>query len=133
MNHRRLKECGLFAYHPQKKPLLGQQKKEKWLFWTTTTAKKNIFWETKTKLDTIIFSNESKFNLRGSEGIWYYRRRNIETFHKECMPLTEKVSRKPNGVRMSIKRWDWKTKTCWWKCKWIGFVDILEECLKPNI
>lgn len=82
---RRLREAGLMARRPAKKPLLTPKMKKQRLEW----AKKYQNW---TSLDwqQVIFSDESKFNLFGSDGIEYVRRKTGERFNENCIKKTVK-------------------------------------------
>ena len=56
-----LEECGLHAYRSKKKPL-HKKMMQKRLSW----AKQHVSW-TKAQWDSVIFSDESKFNLHSSD------------------------------------------------------------------
>ena len=45
---------------------------------------------TKDQWNSVIFSDESKFNLYGSDDKWYVRRRKNEEFHPDCISPTVK-------------------------------------------
>ncbi|XP_077296695.1 transposable element Tc1 transposase [Arctopsyche grandis] len=82
---RRLKEYSLVARIPAKKPFLTKKMRMQRLNW----AKKFINW---TEMDwrRVIFSDESKFNLFGSDGIHYVRRRSGGRLSEECIQPTVK-------------------------------------------
>jgi hypothetical protein len=66
----RLKLCGLKAYVHQSKPLLTAVHKKKRLAW----AQAHTHW-TVEDWSAVVFSDESKFNLFGSDGCdWCWRR-----------------------------------------------------------
>lgn len=81
----RLREAGLVARRPAKKPLLTTKMKTARLEW----AKKYVKW---TEIDwrKVLFSDESKFNLFGSDGIQYVRRRTGERLSENCIQRTVK-------------------------------------------
>jgi transposase len=82
---RRLRECGLFARIPAKKPLLTKKMRKQRLIW----AKKFKNWS-ETDWRRVMFSDESKFNLYGSDGIHYVRRRSGERLSDTCISPTVK-------------------------------------------
>lgn len=125
---RRLVECGLLAYRPKKKPLLTNKMKQKRLSW----AKQHVSW-TMDQWNSVIFSDESKFNLYGSDGKQYVRRRKNEAFHPDCISPTVKF---PAGQMI----WGSISSKGVGRLKFItGTVNasiysgILDECLKPVI
>lgn len=66
---RRLRNAGLFGRRPAKKPLVSKKNlKDRLAF-----AKRHIDW-TAEDWRKVVFSDESKFNLFGSDGIQYVRR-----------------------------------------------------------
>lgn len=81
----RLREQGFMARHPAKKPLLTKKMQQKRLEW----ARKHADWSLH-KWRTVIFSDESKFNLFGSDGIQYVRRKVGERLSGKCLKLTVK-------------------------------------------
>lgn len=66
---RRLLQASLCARRPAKKPLISKRNQKKRLEF----AKAHINW-TESKWRTILFSDESKFNIIGSDGMCYVRR-----------------------------------------------------------
>lgn len=77
---RRLNEGGLFGRRAAKKPLLTRKMKAARLQW----AKDHKNW-TLNDWQNVIFSDESKFNLSGSDGTQYVRRRVGERFKENCL------------------------------------------------
>lgn len=80
---RRLNEGGLFGRRAAKKPLLTMKMKRARLQW----AKDHENWTLNDWRD-VIFSDESKFSLSGSDGTQYVRRRVGERFQEECLQTT---------------------------------------------
>jgi len=72
---KRLANCGLKSYICCKKPFLSSDKKKKCLEW----AEAHKHW-TADNWKTVIFSDESKFNLLGSDGCCYYWRKPGQEF-----------------------------------------------------
>ena len=72
---KRLAECGLKAYIHCKKPYLSPEKKKKRLEW----AKAHKHW-TMENWKSMIFSDESKFNIFGSDGHRYCWRKPGQEF-----------------------------------------------------
>ena len=66
---RRLVEASLRAHRPAKKPLISKRNLKKRLKF----AKEHLNWSEK-KWRTVLFSDESKFNIIGSDGMCYVRR-----------------------------------------------------------
>lgn len=66
---RRLIEANLFARRPAKKPLISRVNKKK----RVDFAKRHIHW-TREQWAKVLWSDESKFNLFGSDGINFVRR-----------------------------------------------------------
>ena len=79
----RLWMCGLNGWVHRKKPLLTAAHKKKWLEW----AEAHAHWTVKDDWMTVIFSDESKYNLIGSDGHpWCWRRPREEfdeCYHQE--------------------------------------------------
>ena len=75
---RRLREGGLWARGPAKKPFLNARMRNARFEWTSTD------WE------NVIFSDESKFDLFGSDGMQYVRRRSGERVKANCIQKTVK-------------------------------------------
>lgn len=125
---KRLFDLGLKAYRPRKKPLLTTSMKKKRLAW----AKEHSNW-TIQQWERVIFSDESKFNLHGSDGKQYVRRRSSETYHPDCIDTKVKFP-------VSEMVWGCITSKGVGKLKFISgtvnaerYIAILEECLKPSI
>ena len=72
---RRLADCGLKSYIRRKKPFLSPEKKKKRLAW----AEAHKHW-TVDDWKAVIFSDESKFNLFGSDGRRYCWRKPGQQF-----------------------------------------------------
>jgi len=77
---RRLVEEGLNARRPAKNPVLTLKMRQKWL----KSAKTHESW---TLIDwrNVIFSDESKINLFGTDGITYVRRKVGKRFMNKCL------------------------------------------------
>jgi transposase len=84
---RRLVEQGFKSCKPAKKPLLTAAMKKKRLDW----AKEHKDW-TVNDWRRVIFSDESKFNMIGSDGKQTIRRRRGERFRPDCVIRTVKHS-----------------------------------------
>ena len=82
---RRLLDKGLSARRPRHKPLLTKKMMAARLKWAKDHAK----W-TAAQWRKVIFSDESKFNLHGSDGKVYVRRRPGEEYRPECLVSTVK-------------------------------------------
>lgn len=82
---RRLFNMGLKAYRPRKKPLLTVAMRKNRLAW----SKEHAVW-TLDDWKKVIFSDESKFNIHGSDGIKYVRRMPHEAYSPQCLDLTVK-------------------------------------------
>ena len=80
---RRANEAGLGCYRPVKKPLISEKNRSARLQF----AKEHLNWSLQ-KWNTVLFSDESKYNLRGSDGRAFVRRPKGKRFH----PIFEKVS-----------------------------------------
>lgn len=82
---RRLREKGLWARKPAKKPFLNKKMKQSRLNW-------GINFKTWTSDDwrKVMFSDESKFNIFSSDGSPYVRRRPNERFEESCTLKTVK-------------------------------------------
>lgn len=81
----RLLAAGLAAHRPRKKPLLTKAMRTARLKW----ARDHATW-TAAQWNSVIFSDESKFNLHGSDGPQYVRRRSGEEYHPTCITSTVK-------------------------------------------
>ncbi|KAK6025514.1 transposase [Ostertagia ostertagi] len=66
---RRLQAAGLNGRRPAKKPLISEKNRGARVRW----AQEHIGW-TRQQWNNVLFSDESKFNLMGSDGIKYIRR-----------------------------------------------------------
>ena len=84
---RRLKQMGLMARTPAKKPLLNQRMKKARLNW----AKNKENWG-RSEWSRVIFSDESKFNLIGPDVCLKVRRRKGERYSQNCCVSTIKHS-----------------------------------------
>lgn len=82
---KRLDDVGLCGRVARKKPLLTERHKRIRLEW----AKDKINW-TMAEWNKILWSDESKFNLFGSDGRVYVRRRMGEEYLPECVQPTVK-------------------------------------------
>lgn len=125
---RRLKSMGLTARRPCKKPLLTTKMRKARLDW----ARNHVNW-TVDDWNNVIFSDESKFNLHGTDGINFVRRRKGERLKDSCLKSTVKF---PTSIMV-------------WGCfssKGVGplhvlertvkaqdYIQILEDCLMPTI
>lgn len=82
---RRLDEVGLHARVPAKKPLISKKnQKARFRF-----ANEHVVW-TEEKWSQVHFSDESKYNVIGSDGKTCVRRRNGERLSVECVKKTVK-------------------------------------------
>lgn len=66
---RRLQDAGLNARRPAKKPMISKKNRDARIKW----AIEHLNW-TREQWNKVLFSDESKFNLFGSDGIAYVRR-----------------------------------------------------------
>lgn len=82
---RRLLAAGLAARRPRRKPLLSKTMRAARLKW----AKAHCKW-TAEQWNRVIFSDESKFNMHGSDGVQYVRRRSGEELHPDCITTAVK-------------------------------------------
>ena len=82
---RRLDKAGLYGRVARKKPLLTDRHKKVRLAW----AKERKNWTTE-DWNKVVWSYESKFNLFGSDGRVYIRRRKGEEFLPQCVHQTVK-------------------------------------------
>lgn len=82
---RRLVEAGLRARIPRKKPFLNCQQRKKRVAW----AKEHIKW-TLEDWKRVIWSDETRISIFGSDGIRYVRRRPGEDCIPECTTATMK-------------------------------------------
>lgn len=79
---RRAVGFGLFSRRPARKPFLSEKNRKARLLF----ARSHIDW-TITKWRSVLFSDESKFNLRNSDGIMFVRRPKGERLNpKYCVP-----------------------------------------------
>ena len=82
---RRLVKAGLVARRPRKKPLLTESMRKARLQWAKDHADKSLeFWR------SVIFSDESRFNVGRNDAVQYVRRRSNEVYRKECLVPTFK-------------------------------------------
>ena len=95
-------------------------------------AKQHVSW-TKVQWDSVIFSDESKFNLHGSDGKQYVRRHEIEAYHLDCISPVIKLSSSQivwgyicsNGVgRLKLTTRTVNTSV---------YTQVLDECSMPVI
>lgn len=82
---RRLLRAGLKARKPQKKPLLNVDQRRKRLRW----AQDHLHWSVH-NWNQVIWSDETKISIFGSDGVKYVRRRPGEAFRPDCMIATMK-------------------------------------------
>lgn len=82
---RRLVGFGLRGRFPRKKPFLNKKQRVKRLQW----AKEHIDW-TEAQWKQVIWSDETKISLFGSDGRKYVRRRVGEEVHPDCIQVTTK-------------------------------------------
>ena len=83
---RRLPEIGLFARCQRKKPLISKKKPRARLGF----ANRHVLWS-KCDWNRVFFSDESKFNIFGSDGKQYVRRRKGEELKRNCVKKTVKI------------------------------------------
>ena len=82
---RRLVKAGLVAGRPQNKPLLTESMLKARLKWAKDHVDKSLeFWR------SVIFSDESRFNVGRNYAVQYVRRRSNEVYRKECLVPTFK-------------------------------------------
>jgi len=124
----RLVAAGLSARRPRKKPLLTKVMRQARLQW----AKEHSLW-TVDQWNKVIFSDESKFNLHGSDGPQYVRRRPGEEYHPSCITSTVKH---PQGQMVwacisshGVGRLHFVTGTV----NADVYIDILQKKLLPSI
>lgn len=82
---RRLVKAGLKARIPRKKPFLNLTQRRKRVQW----AKAHVSWSQE-QWKRVLWSDESKIGLFGSDGIHYVRRRSGEELLPECLMPTMK-------------------------------------------
>lgn len=82
---RRLRQSGVRARTPRKKPLLNIEQRRKRLVW----AKEHIEW-TEEQWKTVLWSDESKINLFGNDGNQFVWRRRGESNNVQCLVPTVK-------------------------------------------
>lgn len=124
----RLNEMKIFARRPAKKPFLTKQMRAKRLIF----AKEHETW-TVEDWQRVIFSDESKFNLHGSDGKRTIRRRKGEKYIDECLDWTVKHS-------PSVMIWGCITSAGLGKIEFIEgtmnakkYIETLERSLFPTI
>jgi hypothetical protein len=118
---------GLFARQPRCKPLLSKSAKKKRFAW----AQDHKDWDEKWK--NVVFSDESKFNLIGSDGIRWVRRRNGEAL-KDCH-----VKKRVQGGGGSVMVWGCITATGFGRLHQVegrlnakSYIELLSESLPPT-
>ncbi|KAF2366364.1 Transposase Tc1-like, partial [Trinorchestia longiramus] len=82
---RRLHEIGLYARSPRKKTLISKKNQTARLAF----AKKHVVWS-EGDWQKVFFSDESKFNVIGSDGKQFVRRRIGESLNSNCIKKTVK-------------------------------------------
>ena len=82
---RRLVDVGLRARIPRKKPFLNVKQRQKRLNW----AKEHLSWSLE-DWGRVIWSDETKISIFGSDGVRYVRRRSGEDYIPECLTSTMK-------------------------------------------
>lgn len=82
---RRLCKAGLNARIPRKKPFINLTQRKKRVQW----AKAHVNWAQE-QWNSVLWSDESKISLFGSDGIHYVRRRSGEEFLPQCLMPTTK-------------------------------------------
>ena len=82
---RRLVDCGFRAHVPACKPLITKKNK----FARLQYAKEHVIWSTD-QWEKVHFSDESKFNVFGSDGRQFVRRRIGERLSPKCVKKTVK-------------------------------------------
>lgn len=125
---RRLKNAGLAACRPKKSPLLTKKMMQKRLKFAKTYAN----WTTDMWFN-VIWSDESKFNLFGSDGKQYVRRRKGEKYKKVCVMQAPKFP-------VSVMVWGCFVVDEMGKLEIIDgrvnaekYIGILNRCLIPTI
>jgi transposase len=83
--HTRLCTAGLKARIPRKKPDLNQVQRSKRLMW----AKQHVTW-TPVQRGRVIFSDETRISISGSDGVHYICHRVGEAYIPQCNPPTMK-------------------------------------------
>ncbi len=83
--HRRLKAVDLNAMRPLRKPLISKKNQKLRLAF----ANQHVVW-TEAQWESVFFSDESKFNVFGSDGQAYVRRKSGERFSPKCTKKTVK-------------------------------------------
>lgn len=82
---RRLRSAGLNGRVARKKPFISERNRRRRLSWANARVNWNqLMW------DLILWSDETKFNLFGSDGRKYVRRRPGEEYNPECTTATVK-------------------------------------------
>jgi transposase len=82
---RRLNEAGLKARSPAVKPIISVKNRKTRL----TFAEEHVVWS-QLKWSRVFFSDESKFNLVGSDGKQYVRRKMGERLDRKCVKVSAK-------------------------------------------
>lgn len=117
--------CGMWSVciSPKERDFTYKKMMKKRLSW----AKEHVSW-TKAQGDSVIFSNESKFNLHGWDGKRYVGRRKWSLSSRLHIAYCE-IPRKPNGLVMHIQQRGWTPETV----NASVYTQILGTCLKPAI
>lgn len=76
---RRLVQCGLKARRPRRKPLLTLCMRKKRMDW----ARQHLHWSYDDWMN-VLFSDETKINIHGTDGIQFVRRRVGEALNPSC-------------------------------------------------
>ena len=92
-----LHEIGLYARSPRKKPLISKKNQAARLAF----ANKHVTWSEE-DWQKIFFSDESKFNVFGSDVKQFVRGRNGENFNSNCIKKLWSLVGQRNGFRYDI-------------------------------
>lgn len=125
---RRLQNGGLSARRPKKKPLLTKKMKKKRLEF----AESHEHW-TSNEWWNVIWSDESKFNLFGNDGIQFVRRRPGEAYDKKCVLQAPKHP-------ASVMVWGCFSGDDLGKLEFLEgkvnadkYIEVLDKCLLPSV
>ena len=105
---RRLVHAGLRARIPRKKPFLNSKQRQKRVAW----AKEHVSWSSQ-QWSKVMWSDETRISIFGSDGVRYVRRRPGEDCLPECMISTMKHP-------LSIMIWGCMSR------KAVGRIQVLE-------